>query len=161
MPTAPDTTGFITIAQEVLSDWNDTLRSGYTYELWVFSSDDWVDANGTFWGRGTMSNRKHTVRVTGLSASGQNLTIPSFQIPPTRNAQQGKSTVLRFHIVQVNGSNVVDVCQVPFTENGIQVPQTLASNTGCSPTGLCGNFADLVRMNSPSPALPNAPEASI
>lgn len=144
----------ITIQSEVLPGWSDTRTSGL--ELWIFSDQDWVDVAGVLHGAGNRENRYWTQRVTGLTnnTTTRELTIPAFSLTSTRDAIRGNTVRLFFWIAVVNGSSVTFIDSVPGTENGLQVPSTVASISSCSPVGTCAVLADLILFSTPSPSFP-------
>ena len=150
----PASPSALTVVSVTIEGWQD--RHAGSYELWIFSSDDWIDTNNVPHGAGNPQNRIWTQRITGLTvdSGAHTLTIPSFQLQPTRNAIRGASVRLTFWIAAVSGNSVVFVAQVPGTTQGLTIPPSLASTSGCSPSSQCASFADLVVYNSPSPALP-------
>lgn len=122
----------------------------------MFSSVDWVDENGILHGAGNEQNQLFTQRVAGLTSNTttHKLTVPTFNLTPTRNAFRGSSTRLSFWIMQVQGASATPIQMVPGTSNGLQVPTSIVSISACTPIGLCATFADLIIYNTPSPSLP-------
>lgn len=136
------------IIQPTTFDWTDSRQN---LEMWIFSSIPWVDENAGEHGAGNEIDRIFTQRVASVTnnTTTHRLTVPSFALTPTVNAYVGRSVRLSFWIVQVIGSSVTPIKQVPGTEAGLQIPTALV---GICPTGL--TFADLIIYNSPSPTLP-------
>jgi|GEM_PF-6329681 len=139
-----------------LTGWQDRRTVGI--ELWIFSSQDWVDINGVPHGAGNIEDRVWTQRVSGLTVNttNQTLTIPTFALVPTRNALRGPTVTLTFWIVAVAGTSVTRIKQVPGTQNGLTIPSLIVSTSGCSPIGTCATWAELIQYNTPTPALPVA-----
>ncbi len=134
-------------------EWNDPRQS---LELWIFSSAEWVDENGILHGAGTPRDRIFTQRVPGLTnnTTTHQLTVPAFDLTPTRNAIRGNTVKMSFWVMQVIGQNVTPIKPVPGTEKSLQIPESLSSISGCSPQGTCGTFADLIMWNTSPPAVP-------
>lgn len=141
--------------QSVSFDWSDTLYVA-GLELYVFSSMPWVDIDGEEHGAGNQNDTIFTQRVPGLTnnATTHRLTIPTFTLPPTRNALRGNNVRLSFWVMRVAGRNVTPIKQVPGTEGGLAIPPTLASLTTGDPLGLIVTFADLITYNAQPASLP-------
>src|SRR5512143_2232237 len=107
----PASPSALTVVSVTIEGWQD--RHAGSYELWIFSSDDWIDTNNIPHGAGNPQNRNWTQRITGLTvdSGAHTLTIPSFQLQPTRNAIRGASVRLTFWIAAVSGNSVVFVAQ--------------------------------------------------
>ena len=134
-------------------DWNDPRQS---LQLWSFSDIEWVDENGELHGAGNPKNLIFTHRIPNVTnnTTTHRLTIPLFSQVPTRNASRGSSVRLSFWIMQVVGANVTAIKPVPGTEQGLTIPVSIISTSGCSPMGTCATFADLISYNTFAPTLP-------
>src|SRR5258708_18048873 len=130
-PTSASRTA-LTIVSLSLEGWQDTHPG--SYELWIFSDQDWVDTNNTPHGTGNPQSKIWTYRITGLSLdnNAHTLTVPSFPLQPTRSAIRGNSVRLTFYIAAVRGSSITFITQIPSTTNGLHIPATLTSSSICS-----------------------------
>ena len=142
----------LSIQQTTTINWNDPRTTGL--ELHIYSDRSWTDIDGTLHGAGNPQNGIFTQRVSGLSnnTTTHKLTIPAFSLTPTRNAIRGNSVRLYFWVMQVAGTSATPIKQVPGAENGLTIPATLTSESGCSPSPTCADWRDLIVANSPVPS---------
>lgn len=147
----------ITINSFTLQGWNDT-RTGL--ELWVFANQSWLDSAGGEHGAGSTISDTFVKRVTGLTAdlSARTLTFPSFTLIGTTDALKGQNVRMYFWIVSVTATSHTAIKQVPTTENGLQIPPSISSLSGCSPFGACCTIGELVVWNQRREPTPIEPQ---
>jgi hypothetical protein len=144
----------ITVQSTTISGFNGVASA--TYEVWVFSDSAWTDVGGFGHGAGSPNDKVFTQRITGLSYNNTTkvLTIPSVQLTSTTDALVNPNVRLRVWIMQVAGANATPIKPYPNTENGIKVPPTIASVSGCSPLGTCCVWLDLIYASQNLPPSP-------
>lgn len=152
----------ISVPQGTIPNWNDARTTGL--ELRVYSNGSWIDAAGVMHGAGSPmggspQSRTFTQRVTGLTntVATHVLTIPTFTLVSTRDALFNPTVRLFFWIGVASGQSFTPIAVLPGTESGLQIPASIASATGCSPSGTCASLAELALWNqAPPPPVPPA-----
>ena len=135
----------ITIPQQTVVNWQRTTTAPV---IRIFASRSFTASTGEIIPMGTPDSGS-AYQVVNCTILGTTVTIPSFVIDSTRDGLDVRNSRYNFYWYDNQGNYLAPVDEM----QNIQVPEVLASSSGCSPAGTCGTFADLRVFNTGSPTL--------
>ena len=115
----------------------------------VYYSATYTASNGTVVSSGSPSGGS-IYKVVACTLLSGTITVPTFTIQSTLNGIDITSSKATFYLY--NGNAQISPNPLAPYANLI-IPATIASATGCSPSGTCASLAELKVWNSPAPPL--------
>ncbi len=115
----------------------------------VYYSPTLTAINGTI-GSGGSPNGGVVYKVITCTLVSGTVTVPTFTIQSTLDGIDSNSSRVTFYLYNGN-AQISPNPLAPYAN--LMVPATIASATGCSPTGTCASLAELLIWNSPAPPL--------
>lgn len=136
----------ITVQSTTVPNWTKTTTAP---RLRVYYDKTFTTSAGTIVASGSPTSGVAYKSVTCTLLAGT-VTIPSFTIDSTRDGIDSRNARVSFYWFSSSGANLGAFD--PYVN--LQIPESLTSTSGCSPSGTCATFSDLKTYNTGAPALP-------
>lgn len=133
--------GQLSVQSHTISNWQAAYPN---VELWIFTSDNFIDALGQAHLPSSPQNKINFQRVPcTVNAVAKTLTISAFTLTSTLDARDNTLATYSAWFYTTTGTQIA-----PFAGfDSFSVPVTIISASGCSPVGTCATWADLREYN--------------